>query len=81
MTEPDSSGSTDCDAMRAQIESLQGEFEALWLQVSAGGAPSVRYRELRRDIDRLRATYAAECGAPSETSSLPPRIMSDWRAG
>ena len=74
-------GTTDCDAMRAEIDSLQKEFEALWLQVSAGGAPSVRYRELRRHIDRLRATYAAECGPPSEESSLPPQIMSDWRAG
>jgi hypothetical protein len=78
MTEP---GTTDCDAMRVEIDSLQKEFEALWLQVSAGAAPSVRYRELRRDIDRLRASYAAECGPPSEESSLPPRIMSDWRAG
>ncbi|MEZ0240151.1 MAG: hypothetical protein ACAH65_05080 [Chloroflexota bacterium] len=78
MTEP---GTTDCDAMRVEIDSLQKEFETLWLQVSAGGAPSVRYRELRRTIDRLRASYAAECGPPSEESSLPPRIMSDWRAG
>ena len=73
--------STDCAALRTQIDTLQKEFETLWLQVSAGGTPSVRYREIRREIDQLRARYAAECGAPLEESALPRHITSDWRAG
>ena len=71
----------DCETKRATIDTLQKEFEGLWMQVSAGATPTPRFRELRRDIDRLRAEYASECGAPSESSSLPPHIMSDWRAG
>lgn len=72
---------TDCEALRATIDELQKEFEGLWVAVSAGGAPSARYREIRRQIDQLRAQYAAECGPPSEESSLPRHITSDWRAG
>jgi len=72
---------TDCEAKRATIDALQQEFEGLWVQVSSGGTPTPRFRELRRDIDRLRAEYANDCGAASESSSLPPHIMSDWRAG
>lgn len=72
---------TDCDALRAQIDTLQKEFEGLWIAVSAGAPPSARYREIRREIDQLRARYAADCGAPKEESSLPRHITSDWRAG
>jgi hypothetical protein len=72
---------TDCETKRATIDTLQQEFEGLWLQVSSGATPTPRFRELRRDIDRLRAEYTNECGAASESSSLPPHIMSDWRAG
>lgn len=72
---------TDCDALRAQIDELQAEFEGLWVKVSAGAAPSARYRELRHTLDDLRARYASECGAPKESSSLPRSITSDWRAG
>jgi hypothetical protein len=72
---------TDCDAKRTTIQTLQKEFEGLWLQVSAGATPTPRFRELRREIDRLRAEYTAQCGAMSESSDLPPHIMSDWRAG
>lgn len=72
---------TDCEALRAEIDALQKEFEGLWIAVSAGAAPSARYREVRREIDQLRARFAAECGPPSEESSLPRHITSDWRAG
>jgi hypothetical protein len=72
---------TDCEAKRATIDTLQQEFEGLWVQVSSGATPTPRFRELRREIERLRAEYARDCGAASETSSLPPHIMSDWRAG
>jgi uncharacterized protein involved in exopolysaccharide biosynthesis len=71
----------DCAALRTTIDSLQKEFEGLWIQVSSGGTPTPRFRELRREIDQLRARYASECGTPSEESSLPPHMMSDWRAG
>jgi hypothetical protein len=72
---------TDCEALRVKIETLQAEFEGLWLQVSGGAPPTPRYRELRREIDQLRARYALDCGAPSEASALPRHITSDWRAG
>ena len=71
----------DCEALRTEIKTLQGEFEGLWLQVSAGALPTPRYRELRRTIDQLRARYTASCGSLEEDSSLPARIVSDWRAG
>jgi hypothetical protein len=71
----------DCDALREEISTLQAEFEGLWLQVSAGSLPTPRYRELRRMIDGLRATYTANCGSLEEESKLPRRIVSDWRAG
>jgi hypothetical protein len=71
----------DCEGMRSTIETLQAEFEGLWVMVSSGGTPTPRFRELRREIDRLRAEYTNTCGAASESSSLPPHIMSDWRAG
>lgn len=73
--------STDCEALRAEIKTLQDEFEGLWMKVSAGATPTPRYRELRRTIDELRAKAAAECGPAQEESSLPRHITSDWRAG
>lgn len=72
---------TDCDALQAQIDELQAEFEGLWIKVSQGAAPSPRYRELRHTLDELRARYVNECGAPKESSSLPRSITSDWHAG
>ena len=72
---------SECEALQAQIDELQAEFEGLWVKVSQGAAPSVRYRELRHILDDLRARYVSECGAPHETSSLPRSITSDWRAG
>ncbi|HYH91744.1 MAG TPA: hypothetical protein VD763_01195 [Candidatus Saccharimonadales bacterium] len=72
---------TDCEALRAEIKTLQEEFEGLWLQVSAGATPTPRYRELRRMIDELRAKATAECDPVGEDSALPRSISSDWRAG
>jgi len=71
----------DCAALRTEIDTLNQEFEQLWLSVSQGATPTPRYRELRRTLADLRARYAAECGAPSERSELPRSIVSDWRAG
>jgi hypothetical protein len=73
---------TDCEALQAQINELQAEFEGLWVKVSQGSeTPTARYRELRHILADLRARYASECGAPKESSSLPPSITADWRAG
>jgi hypothetical protein len=72
---------TDCEALRAEIDTLQAEFEGLWIQVSQGGAGGARYRELRRILDGLRAKYTSECGANVESSSLPRSITADWHAG
>ena len=72
---------TDCEALRAEIKTLQKEFEGLWIQVSAGGTPTPRYRELRRTIEELRSKAAADCGPASEETELPRHIASDWRAG
>ncbi len=71
----------DCKTLREQIDTLNAEFEETWIAVSKGGTPTPRYRELRRLLADLRAEYATKCGAPSETSSLPPHMVSDWRAG
>ena len=73
--------SNDCAELRKTIDALQQEFEGLWVKVSAGATPTPRYREVRREIDDLRARYARECGAASEESSLPRHMVSDWRAG
>jgi len=70
---------TDCQALQAEIETLQAEFEGLWIRVSQGGAGGGRYRELRHILDGLRARYASECGALIESSSLPRSITADWR--
>jgi len=78
---PQAPESADCEKLRTTIDTLQQEFEGLWLKVSAGATPTPRYREVRREIDQLRAQYAKECGAPSEESSLPRHMVSDWRAG
>jgi hypothetical protein len=72
---------TECETLRTTIDTLQKEFEGLWVQVSSGGTPTARFRELRREIDQLRARYTAECGPPSESSDLPRHMVSDWRAG
>ena len=71
----------ECEALQAEINTLQAEFEGLWIKVSQGGPGGARYRELRHILDDLRARFTAECGAPSETSTLPRSISADWRAG
>lgn len=73
--------STDCEALQAEINTLQAEFEGLWIKVSQGGPGGERYRELRHILDDLRARFLAECGKPSESSTLPRSIAADWRAG
>lgn len=72
---------TDCDAIRAQIDTLNAEFEGLWIKVSQGNPGGARYRELRHLLDDLRARFASECGGHSEASSLPRSITADWREG
>lgn len=70
-----------CAAKLAEIEARQKEFDGLWLQMSVGNtANAARYRELRHILDGLRAEYRSSCGELSETTSLPPRIVADWRS-
>jgi hypothetical protein len=71
----------DCEAMQAEIDTLQAEFEGLWIKVSQGGAGGERYRELRHILDDRRAQFKETCGDPRESSTLPRSITSDWRAG
>lgn len=71
----------NCEELRARITERQREFEALWLAVSAGAPPTPRYREVRRELDELRARYTRDCGPLTEETGLPRRIVSDWRAG
>ena len=73
--------SPSCEALRAEIDTLQLEFEGLWIKVSQGGTGGERYRELRHILKDLRIKYANECGARPEGSTLPRSITSDWRAG
>ena len=72
---------TDCEVLQAQIDTLQAEFEGLWIKVSQGGAGGERYRELRHILDALRKQYKETCGEPRETTTLPRSITADWRAG
>lgn len=72
---------TDCEALQAEIDTLNAEFEGLWIKVSQGSPGGPRYRELRHKLDELRARFATDCGGRSERSSLPRSITSDWRAG
>jgi len=71
----------ECETLQAEINTLQAEFEGLWIKVSQGGPGGARYRELRHVLEDLRARFTAQCGAASETSTLPRSISSDWRAG
>jgi hypothetical protein len=72
---------TDCEALRAEINELNGTFERMWVEVSAGKPAPPEFREIRRRLNELRAKAAAECGPAHEESTLPPRITHDWRAG
>lgn len=70
---------TDCNALRAEIDALQKRFEGLWLAVSGGQtAKGAEYRQVRQQLNELRARYTSECGDPSEGSSLPPSVLSSW---
>ena len=71
----------DCAGKLAEIEERQKEFDGLWLEMSSGNtANASRYRELRHILDGLRAEYRTTCGELSESTSLPPRIVADWRS-
>ncbi len=72
---------TDCEAKQGEIDTLQAEFENLWIKVSQGGAGGERYRELRHILDDLRKAYKETCGEPKESTTLPRSITADWRAG
>lgn len=72
---------TDCEALQAKIDTLQAEFEGLWIKVSQGGEGGARYRELRHILDDLRKQYKEQCGEPKEGTTLPRSITADWRAG
>ena len=71
----------DCAALQAEINTLQDEFDGLWMKMSTGQGNATRYRELRHILDALRKDYVTKCGAPSETTSLPRSITADWSAG
>jgi len=67
--------------MLAEIGERQAEFDQLWLQMSSGNTSgAARYRELRHILDDLRAEYRTTCGELIESSSLPPRVVADWRS-
>lgn len=71
----------ECDRKRAEIEARQAEFENLWLQMSGGDTSGgTRYRELRHQLDDLRAEYRHTCGELVESSSLPSSIVADWKS-
>ncbi len=72
---------TDCEAKQAEIDTLQAEFENLWIKVSQGGAGGERYRELRHVLVDLRKQFKERCGEPKESSTLSRSITADWRAG
>lgn len=81
MSDQTTSASSDCEAKRAEIEARQKEFDGLWLEMSSGNtANAARYRELRHILDELRAEYTETCGELKESTSLPPRIVADWRS-
>jgi hypothetical protein len=72
---------TDCEALRAEINALNKTFEAMWVEVSAGKPAPPEFRQIRRQLNDLRAKAAADCPPAHEETSLPPRITHDWRAG
>lgn len=71
----------DCAALQAEINTLQAEFDGLWMKMSVGQGNAARYRELRHILEDLRKAYVTKCGEPSETTSLPRSITADWSAG
>lgn len=73
--------SPDCAALQAEINTLQTEFDGLWMKMSTGQGNPARYRELRHILDQKRADFLKSCGEPSESSTLPRSITADWSAG
>lgn len=70
---------SNCESLRQEIDALQSRFEKLWLAVSGGDtAKGAEYRQVRHQLDELRARYGRECGEPHEGSSLPKSILSSW---
>ncbi|MEA2622501.1 MAG: hypothetical protein QOH61_1411 [Chloroflexota bacterium] len=80
MTEP---AIDPCAALKSEIDSLQKEFEQVWMAISAGGGDPARYRVLREQLGEKRIKYNRECGhlTEAETSTLPKSVTADWRAG
>lgn len=71
----------DCKKKLAEIEERQTEFDQLWLRMSSGDTSgAARYREQRHVLDDLRSEYRKTCGELTESSSLPPRVVADWRS-
>ena len=79
MTEPASDG---CADLKAEIDSLQKEFEQTWMAISAGGGDAAKYRQLRQELQDKRIAYNRDCGSGLvEDSSLPRSVTADWRGG
>jgi capsule polysaccharide export protein KpsE/RkpR len=79
MTEP---AADRCAEMKAEIDSLQKDFEQTWLAISAGGGDPARYRVLRQELQDKRIAYNRECGSGLvEDSTLPRSVTADWRGG
>jgi 6-phosphogluconolactonase/glucosamine-6-phosphate isomerase/deaminase len=70
-----------CAELKAQIDSMQSEFERVWLAISTGSGDKSRYHQLRQELQDLRIRFRRECGDLTETSNLPRSVTADWRAG
>lgn len=81
-TEPGAAApSGECQEKLAEIQERQAEFDKLWLKMSSGDTSgAARYRELRHILDDMRAEYRKTCGQLSESSTLPPSVVADWRS-
>ena len=76
-------GSSDrCAELKAEIDTLQTEFEKTWLAISAGGGDAMKYRQLRQELTDKRVAFNRECGTGIvQDSTLPRSVTADWRAG
>jgi hypothetical protein len=70
-----------CDELKARIDSMQSEFEQVWLAISTGSGDKARYHQLREQLQDLRIKFRRECGDLTETTNLPRSVTADWRAG
>jgi hypothetical protein len=81
MTDETTAAAGECAQKRAEIDARQAEFDQLWLKMSQGDTSgAARYRELRHILDDLRSEYRRTCGELTESSSLPPHVLADWRS-